>query len=286
MRTLLLTAIVLMATGAAAQLPDSIVMPHRTHFENDVECTMCHEGVDASRAAAESFRPAMDVCAACHDTEDGDACVMCHTNVEEAGDYPVPAFAAGKFAHAAHVAAGIGCAACHGEPAAADPRIPGKPDCRSCHETADEYADCRVCHAESMELKPSSHDGGWDVRHGAVARDDQALCAGCHTQTTCQECHAGDNVRPRSHSLNFAFEHASKARGQELECAVCHTEPEFCSSCHAAQQVLPRSHSSVGWVRLPDGGQHAVDGAFEIEGCIACHSEGPGAPTCAACHGG
>jgi hypothetical protein len=284
---LILAALALGAVAAAvAELPDRIIMPHRTHFENGVECAMCHEGVEESTSAGESFRPSMDVCANCHDVEDGETCGTCHTNVDMAGDYPPLAFGAGPFPHAAHLEYDIACASCHGDPAAAEPVIPGKPDCRGCHETADEYGDCRMCHGDDDELRPATHGAQWDLNHGAWARDDQASCALCHTQTTCQECHAGDNVRPRSHTLNFAFEHAAKARGHEMECATCHREPDFCASCHRAQQVLPRSHSRVGWVRASDGGQHAIDGVFEIESCIACHSDGPDAPTCAACHGG
>lgn len=281
-----LAAILLLAFAAGAELPDRIIMPHRTHFENDVECALCHEGVEASTTAAESHRPDMEVCAACHDVEDDTACAMCHTNVDEAGEYAVRTYGAERFAHAAHAAVGIVCAACHGDPAVADPVLPAKPDCRACHETADAYGDCRVCHDPVRELKPASHTVGWDVGHGGPARDDAMRCAGCHTQTTCQECHAGDNVRPRSHTLNFAYDHASKARGNELDCAVCHTEAEFCTSCHAQYRILPDSHSRVGWVRPGDGGRHAVDGAFEVESCIACHGDGPTAPGCAACHGG
>jgi len=276
----------LTAATAAADLPDSITIPHDVHQANDVECAMCHEGVAESQSAADSFRPSMDVCANCHDVEDDGTCSMCHANVDEAGDYPARVFAAPKFAHAPHVAAGLACATCHGDPEEAARPIPGKAECRACHATADDYADCRMCHADGADLRPATHVAGWDVRHGAEARLDQAACALCHTRSTCQECHAGDNVRPRTHPLNFAFEHAARARGNELECAVCHTEPEFCTACHAANRVLPASHSQVGWVRASDGGRHAVDGAFEMESCVACHSDGPSAPTCVACHGG
>jgi hypothetical protein len=274
------------AVAALADLPDRIIMPHRTHFENGVECAMCHEGAAESTRAADSLLPAMDVCANCHDVEDEAGCATCHTNVDMAGDYARREFGAARFPHAAHLEDGVSCLQCHGDPAVAEPVIPGKPDCRACHETADDYADCRMCHAEHQELRPASHTAQWDEIHGAWARDDQDLCAQCHTQTTCQECHAGDNVRPRSHPLNWEFEHAAAARGNEIECTVCHEEPDFCASCHQARKVLPNSHSRVGWVRESDGGQHAVDGVFEIESCIACHSDGPDAPTCAACHGG
>ncbi|HPF70613.1 MAG TPA: hypothetical protein PLQ13_08100, partial [Candidatus Krumholzibacteria bacterium] len=243
----LMIALVLAAGAARAELPDSIVMPHDVHFANDVECALCHEGVDDAVAGA-SLRPSMEACAACHDVEDGDACVMCHTNVDEAGTYARRAFAAPKFAHAPHVGAGLACATCHGDPAGAERPIPVKRQCRACHATADDFGDCRLCHADETTLRPADHAGAWTARHGALARADETACALCHTQAGCQDCHAGDNVRPRTHGLDFAWSHASAARGRETDCTACHREPAFCASCHAAQQVLPRDHSRVDWV--------------------------------------
>lgn len=292
MRFPIILTVTLLAVGAAGAVaaeavqPDRLVMPHRTHFEAGVECATCHAGVAESRRARDNLRPGMDICGACHDVADDKGCAMCHTNVDAIGTAGRPAFPAEKFAHAAHLDRNMACAACHGDPAAAAPRLPAKPDCRACHATVDDYGDCRLCHADGADLRPATHGAFWANRHGGQARENEALCATCHTQTTCQACHAGDNVRPRTHPLNFAFDHGIKARGNEQDCASCHGEPEFCSSCHVAERVLPDSHSRAGWVRLPDGGRHAVDGVFEIESCIACHSDGKGAPTCAACHGG
>ena len=279
--------LLLLAFAASAQDgPDRIIIPHGTHFENDVSCLDCHEGVEASTSAGESFRPDMETCEGCHEVDDDETCTMCHTNPDEAGDYPGLHFGAAGFAHAPHVGADMDCAACHGDPAADSPALPGKPDCRGCHETADDYGDCRLCHAVGEELRPDTHDLAWINHHGIVAREDQDRCALCHTQTTCQECHVGDNVRPRSHRLNYAFDHALDARGNEMDCAVCHQDPDYCSSCHIAEHVLPLNHSQGNWVNGGDGGRHGLEGLFDIENCVACHSAGENSPTCAACHGG
>ncbi|MDO9693807.1 MAG: hypothetical protein Q7W56_03695 [Candidatus Latescibacteria bacterium] len=272
------------ATVAAAD-PDRILIPHVPHHDASIECTTCHAAATDSRRAGDSLRPGMDVCADCHDVVAENGCAKCHTNVEAAGTTPYDEYPAQKFSHAAHTAQGMACTSCHGSPLST-PRLPTKPDCRVCHATAENYGDCRLCHADGMELRPDSHDALWTGRHGAQARQNEALCATCHTQGTCQQCHTGDNLRPRVHPLDFAFGHAVRARGREQECTTCHGEPEFCSSCHVAQNVLPESHSRAGWVRLPDGGRHAVDGVFDLESCIACHDDGRSAPTCAACHGG
>jgi hypothetical protein len=287
MRYLLICLALLVVPAAVfADQPDRILFPHDLHFENEVECANCHEGAVSSATPADRLLPDMEVCADCHEIDDDENCSMCHTNLDEAGDYHRQVFGAANFAHAPHLDRDLTCGECHGDPAAARPVLPGKPDCRGCHETADDYADCRLCHGEKTELRPANHGETWISGHGLLAHEDQGLCAQCHTQTTCQECHAGDNVRPRSHRLNYAFEHALEARGNELQCATCHLEPEYCSSCHIAERVLPTNHSQSGWVLGGGGGRHATEGLFNMESCIACHSTGAAEPSCARCHGG
>ena len=70
----------------------------------------------------------------------------------------------------------------------------------------------------------------------------------------------------------------------EFDCASCHEERAFCVSCHAAERVMPHDHSRADWV-LPGGGEHAVEGKFDLEGCVACHDDAGGSPVCADCHG-
>jgi hypothetical protein len=283
-RLLIPVALCLFATWATADEPDTIIFPHDLHFEAEVECLLCHEGVDESATPADTHFPEMDVCGDCHDIDSEDNCALCHSNVDEAGDYHRRQYKA-LFPHAPHVTAEMKCAACHGDPALPRPAYPGKPDCRVCHDTADDYAGCAMCHTADMPLRPADHDQAWINLHGAEARFDQASCAACHSETTCQECHGGDNVRPRSHELNYEFNHALDARGKEMECATCHSDPDYCASCHAAQRIYPTDHSQTGWVNMTDGGRHATEGLFDIESCIACHSAGAQEPSCAQCHG-
>jgi len=286
MKSLLLILLLsLVAASVLAEQPDRIIFPHDIHFAEEITCDNCHEGAAASNAATDRLLPEMDVCADCHDVEDDTECSQCHTNVDEAGEYERPIYGAARFAHAPHLVGDLTCSACHGEPAAAQPALPGKPDCRVCHETADDYGDCRLCHAAEQSLRPASHSTTWTNGHGLLAREDQGLCYQCHTETTCQECHAGDNVRPRSHRLNYAFDHSIEARGNEMQCATCHQEPTYCSNCHIAERVLPMDHSQGGWVNLSDGGRHAIEGLFSLENCIACHDTGAAEPSCAQCHG-
>ena len=266
--------------------PDQIIFPHDLHFQNDVECADCHKDAGTSSFVADRLLPDMDVCEDCHETDDDETCGMCHTNVDEAGDYPQAPFGAAHFGHVSHLDRGLACGQCHGNPAATRPVVPGKRNCRGCHETADDYADCYLCHAAEEQLRPVSHGATWVSGHGLSARENWSLCSQCHTQTTCQECHAGDNVRPRSHRLNYAFEHALEARSNEFQCATCHQDPAYCSNCHIAERVLPRDHSQAGWVSGSGGGLHAIEGVFNLESCISCHDAGVGEPGCARCHVG
>lgn len=283
---LLILCLGAVSVPTAGRAADRLIMPHGTHFEADVECVACHEGAAASSSSADRILPEMSVCADCHDVEDEANCSQCHTSPDEAGQWNGRAPLNARFSHSAHLAQGQECGRCHGDPAAAQPHLPAKADCRVCHVTADDYADCGVCHANPERPVPASHRNDWMTGHALDAQSNSGLCFQCHTETGCQECHGGDNVRPRSHGLNFVFGHAVVARGSEMECATCHSEPEYCSSCHLAERVMPRSHSSGGWVNSADGGRHALDAPFEMENCIVCHDNGGDSPSCTTCHGG
>ena len=277
---------VIAATPLAAETLDRIIVPHDIHLENDVECADCHDGIESSANAFETHFPDMDVCADCHDVDEDDTCASCHTDEDTAGEWVRPKFGALLFPHAAHVEAGMDCAECHGDLSAGQPVIPTKAQCRECHETADNYADCRMCHAAGKGLVPFDHLAGWDHRHGVAARFDDQSCSECHGPSTCQECHSGDNIEPMVHELGFAYSHALQARGHEFECATCHQEPEGCVACHQAEHVLPRNHQRADWLSPTNGGAHAVEGLFDIENCVACHDTGASEPACAQCHGG
>lgn len=261
--------------------PKTITSAHPVHHENDVECAVCHEAAMKSMAGSDDLLPSMDACADCHDVEDESGCVRCHTDPEN-GPTPRHNNVARLFPHAKHLSNGMKCADCHGdgpEPVRAEMLA-----CRGCHETATGYADCKVCHDAAESLLPLTHQGNWLWYHGADARVEQESCMSCHTQAGCQECHSGDNVRPRTHGLDYTFQHALDARGNEFDCASCHEDREFCVSCHVAERVMPWNHSRADWV-LSNGGEHAVEGRFDLESCVACHADAGGSPVCADCHG-
>jgi hypothetical protein len=262
---------------------DDIRPSHPVHLANGVECSVCHASAPESKSGADDLLPTKAVCANCHDVEAGSGCPTCHMTPGEPGRQERITKISQLFSHKDHLARGMECASCHGM-AENEPHLPQKATCRACHPTAAGFGDCRVCHAKDEPLLPITHTLGWLSFHGAGARTDAAACGTCHTQTSCQECHAGDNVRPRSHGLNYSFQHAIDAKGHEIACGACHEEAAFCASCHAAQRVLPENHSRGDWATR-EGGRHAEEAEFDIESCVACHGETGSSPVCADCHG-
>jgi hypothetical protein len=275
------------AATALATEPDRIRDHHARHTAEGIACADCHEQASASTSAGDRLLPGMDTCASCHDVESPSNCASCHTNPESAGMAVPAAPHVDRFSHAGHLGGDTSCERCHGTASLAEPVLPSMASCRSCHETASGLEDCRVCHSPSTALTPVSHTAAWRSLHGVESNTGEDGCESCHTQTDCQDCHAGDNVRPRSHGLNFTRGHALAARDHEEDCAVCHGEPDFCVSCHAAERIAPRDHFRADWIRLVQGGgAHALAARTDLESCVACHDTVDEDPLCAECHGG
>lgn len=291
-RTIVLLSLILAAVliGALLGAPawgekaDRIRAAHAVHAQGGVPCETCHAAA-TSTAGTDNLLPAMETCAECHDVADEAKCSQCHTNPPAAAAAPRVTTLAQRFSHARHLGPSTDCSVCHGSTATSEPRLPEKSICRRCHETAPGLADCDVCHAANEPRRPATHTAQWMSLHATEARVDEARCLVCHTQTDCQECHAGDNVRPRVHPLNFAYDHALEARGNELNCSACHEDAQYCAACHAARHVMPQNHSRADWVVSQGGGRHAEEGEFDIESCVLCHDQGTAAPICAECHG-
>ncbi|MBK8230814.1 MAG: hypothetical protein IPK72_09590 [Candidatus Eisenbacteria bacterium] len=271
-----------LVTSGLANKGDRIKPAHAKHAENGVPCQACHGSALTSKSGTDNLMPAMEVCAECHDVASEEHCGDCHTNLEAPGIGARHAVRVQNFSHELHAKSESDCASCHGS--AHEPEIPGMAVCRDCHATASAMNDCRTCHAADEPLRPMSHMPDWAATHGGEALVPDADCADCHTQTDCQDCHAGDNVRPRVHPLGFDSSHALEARANAIDCAGCHEDVSFCSSCHTERQVLPRDHSSADWLKKLGGGRHAEEGRFDVESCIACHDAGTAPATCSECH--
>jgi hypothetical protein len=285
--SLVLTAVLIGALAGApawGKKADRIRAAHAVHAENDVACEKCHPAA-TSTAGTDNLLPPMETCAECHDVTDETTCGQCHANPQAPAAAPRVTTLAQKFSHAKHLGPSADCGVCHGPGGKYEPALPEKSICRRCHETAPGLADCGVCHATDETRRPATHTMQWLSLHASEARVDEGRCMVCHTQTDCQECHAGDNVRPRVHPLNYEYNHALEARSSELTCSACHEDPQFCQACHLENYVMPENHSRADWTAGSLGGRHAEEAEFDLESCVACHDGGQAAPVCARCHG-
>ncbi|MCC6213373.1 MAG: cytochrome c family protein [Polyangiaceae bacterium] len=251
------------------------------------------------------------------------ACVFCHVGYRpEDGNrvarmsVPPPRL---RFSHAAHGARNIGCRQCHGEvqelELATRDQLPRMRGCLACHgqqgpARGDAPAACVTCHlaeasgrmktsfAEGRLVPPAwlhgaGHGPDWIERHRAVAAADGTLCATCHQERECAECHDG-RVRPRRvHPNDFLSSHPVAARQNDPRCTSCHRTQSFCLGCHqragvtlsgpdAAFAGRGRFHPPPReWTDPPRGaGHHAWEAQRNLDACVSCHTE----RDCAGCH--
>ena len=92
---------------------DKIIFSHQFHAEDaGAECADCHEAASNSLTTEDNLLPSMETCYTCHD-EDETECTVCHTNPDEAGEYPRYIEYPAKFAHKIHIDDGQECLTCH-----------------------------------------------------------------------------------------------------------------------------------------------------------------------------
>lgn len=156
-------------------------MPHRLHVGKGLECADCHA---ADGSGDDPRIPSRDVCDACH----GDPAKLSPaaaayfgrvTAADGSTAFPrrwrtrdvVPA-------HAKHAAAGVDCAACHGDPADgpfAKPAPVALMDrCVACHTSKGAPEACTACHTATTE---KAH-AGIVLRHA----EEQRGCLDCHDE--------------------------------------------------------------------------------------------------------
>ncbi len=138
---------------------------------------------------------------------------------------------------------GLTCIDCHPvglrsptvEPAAPPPP---RTSCHSCHRRQVQGAPrqakarCAQCHPVREELKPDSHELGWQDDHGPEARALRAGCDQCHSKGQCIDCHDARGALSASpHGAGFEVFHGVEARLDLVGCVSCHAA-ETCARCH------------------------------------------------------
>lgn len=295
--------------GRPAERVSDIVFPpgggarfdHAIEAHRELACERCHAGASGSRRAEESLAPPDRVCAGCHEEP-----------FPRAAPAPPPRI---RFSHRVHAREGVRCLSCHegvGDPADRAARhLPSMRSCFRCHGGEDGASgapgECTTCHLMRPDglmrsrypegwLNPPRwlfgmhHDADWLVRHRWIAADRGELCATCHEESECADCHDG-RVRPsRVHPNDWLTVHAQMARRNEPECTSCHTTQSFCAECHsrlgisliAAPNVRSpsRFHPPADvWTRGPN--LHAREASRSMAVCTSCHV----GRDCTVCHG-
>lgn len=311
-----LRSIIVMGVALAAgcsyllisQKHDTLVFSHKRHVDNGVGCEACHQNISEPATAAESHLPTMDTCAACHPEEVKSRCAMCHTRPEK------PAAVQRTrtnlhFSHKDHLGRVKGdCLACHKAAAkatsAAMRLVPTMDPCLSCHQKDFSALKCGNCHISlaEFELEPIihfSHQGNFLKEHKEFARTDVSLCAQCHEQSFCSDCHSSVERlaspikyperldREFIHRGDWITIHRFEAGADSNQCLKCH-DSRRCAECHQKEGIsmaapgAPDPHPS-GWLMKGSGQFHGDAARRDAAACASCHDQGA-ATICIACH--
>jgi hypothetical protein len=282
--------------------------PHRTHSLAGINCLECHTGITGADATGPLHLPNREKCVSCHtrphDTRD---CTGCHgqmhvrAEAEQAREHI-------KFTHEKHLKTLAGqCVPCHVNAGKVEqPSMrPGMAQCFACHQHKDQWStrECDACHHDlpSEHLKPASHvvhDGDFVREHGVRAASACDLCATCHAEPFCAQCHGltvaalpwrltfDEPKLSGLHRAGFRLRHSEEARANPGLCTTCHGDGRFCTDCHADRKVGAtigaRNPHPAGWVRAR-GGEHGREARMDPGSCATCHG-GSGEALCVGCH--
>ncbi|MCB9769729.1 MAG: hypothetical protein H6752_16150 [Candidatus Omnitrophica bacterium] len=291
---------------------------HQLHIkEVGLDCDFCHDSIWESDNANEKHTPPMETCLLCHYHKrqfNEKDCQNCHIVPEAKIPQVLTAL---HFSHEQHLGiAGMeeSCDVCHVSNLTStrqkDRNIPNMQICLNCHYHDEQYQNlqCLNCHTDmwSIGLKPLSrfsHKGNFLRDHKHYAWSQTEVCAQCHSQDDCMECHA-DNSDELTRSMkqhgrvNAAFihqpdylsRHFIEARNDPSLCITCH-RPSYCETCHrahgisdiAGQDQRADSPHPRGFADEFSPNFHGQIARREIANCASCHDQGADS-ICIECH--
>jgi hypothetical protein len=224
-----------------------------------------------------------------------------------------------RFQHASHVARGLDCTDCHGDPkTAVKVAMPTAESCRECHDgkekiTADiAAAISEYCErpADARHLRPQTY-ADIQFAHSFHAGRAAISCETCHgkiaaatpnpepslAMTNCQSCHATRSVsgecatchsvwsqerKPESHGSLWNVRHGAASRMTQKQLVVARTED--CTLCHA-REACDQCHATTKPKNHTEAWRTATHGlaaSMDRTSCQTCH----GADSCERCHNG
>jgi predicted CXXCH cytochrome family protein len=250
--------------------------PHSVHYENEVECKVCHGDAYKSERSSDLLLPEENLCLDCH---------------EESMGYKRPSPETpwiANFSHNLHRE--TGCERCHGDPS--NPVLPQMATCVKCHDGVI-TKDCYSCHERGEERLIEYHPPRWRSLHSEIARGEEEGCYVCHEESqgllspspveACENCHIRENIKLQMHPENFLYQHPQSFYSREMDCRSCHGEFQDCRSCHRERGIYPAYHNYPNWLTF-GGGEHGEEAERDPEKCLSCH--GGETSICSQCHGG
>lgn len=299
---------------AAVALMAHAPVGHLKHTRLGVNCTRCHLPFEVGQDRKALHLPGSDRCsnATCHSNgaeakcgAGATDCVACHIEEDEIGSLTNLRNAL-NFDHAVHLTRTKGdCVRCHRGAATSDASgrgsLPAMEDCRSCHAQWLDDLKCAPCHVSLaqypvMPITQVTHGPGFFSTHGKKAITKGDLCAQCHGQTFCRDCHDRRSPLPPDyvfmdrperapvHRMDWRETHATDARLSPERCLGCHT-PVDCNGCHE-RAGFKSAGDGLGRAPHPPGyasANHGRDARRDILACASCHS-GSGGDICVTCH--
>lgn len=229
------------AFGAAGPV-DTLRFSHKAHIQDiGAKCVDCHESTVKSERPSTGAVVAEAVCKKCHDNATATfECATCHSNSKNV--LPRKAIhLKTKFSHKRHLSDSQNCTPCHlgleNIDKASGKNLPTMEVCQTCHDNKKAPSSCAVCHSDLKSIEPSTHNSLWLGRggHGFQARFSSAQCTGCHTESSCNQCHMG-NTPTKIHTPGYEFEHGIDVERKEMDCSVCHQASRFCQRCHEGKR--------------------------------------------------
>lgn len=223
-------------TSITAQ-PVECDFSHAAHYEAELDCEDCHQGVSGMSNMSRGLAVRMETCVECHEKDniDDGGCEGCHSGVTE--EWAPPTHDAFWDRTHGHVVVGDGeCA------------DSARNDCSLCHE----QTECSSCHLNNA---PMDHSESWRTRgHGFTASLDRNRCMTCHREDSCVRCHM--ESEPVTHGGFWGGDTSA-------HCGSCHLPlgaDDGCFACHRNTV----SHLTAG--SIPGGGH-----PNSSSDCRSCH---------------
>lgn len=290
------------ACAGLVRRSDEIKFSHKLHVEEqEIACEDCHGEIKESTKIVGSTLPREAKCLECHEKND-DSCGQCHTDPKRPRTWGRNRIAGVTFSHAVHLEVVDGkCETCHKDVAEAqapsETRTPRMAEvCMDCHRKEFREISCRKCHEGLVEnpvrpVRLFSHDADFRKRHGELAKGDERVCAHCHRQDFCADCHSRlDVLVPEvkmservdlelPHRHDYLTRHSIEARADPSRCWTCHNVAQ-CNACH---QKMGAGGHPPEWMDPASPAFHGREARKDIVACASCHDQG-GASNCVTCH--